>query len=89
MLKNSAAILEVLFTRNGWKSFWRDGIYDYVDYHAQIHEVARDRPRPGLGTIRRSRDRVLKLKTGKVAILPAGPGHQRLDDGDDLLVVGA
>jgi uncharacterized protein YjlB len=83
-----AALFEVLFERNGWKSAWRDGIFDYVHYHSQIHEVlgiAR-----GHATVRfgGSRGRVLKLKAGDAAILPAGTGHERLDKGD-LLVVGA
>jgi uncharacterized protein YjlB len=81
-----AALLEVLFERNGWKSSWRDGIFDYVHYHSQIHEVlgiAR-----GHATVRfgGSRGRVLKLKAGDVAILPAGTGHERLDEGDLLVV---
>jgi uncharacterized protein YjlB len=87
--EDPAAIFEVLFNRNGWKSSWRDGIYDYVHYHAEIHEVlgiARGQASVRFGG---SRGRVLKLKGGDVAILPAGTGHQRLDDGDDLLVVGA
>jgi uncharacterized protein YjlB len=84
-----AALFEVLFARNGWKRSWRDGIFDYVHYHSQIHEVlgiAR-----GHATVRfgGSQGRVLKLKAGDVAILPAGTGHERLDEGDDLLVVGS
>ncbi len=34
-----AALFEVLFESNGWKSSWRDGIFDCVHYHSQIHEV--------------------------------------------------
>ncbi|WP_352858287.1 hypothetical protein [Mesorhizobium sp. M0802] len=34
-----AAVMEVLFDANGWGDSWRNGIYDYVHYHSQIHEV--------------------------------------------------
>ena len=64
-------------------------IYDYVHYHSQIHEVlgiARGHVTVRLGG---SRGRAFKLKAGDVAILPAGTGHKRIDEGDDLLVVGA
>lgn len=84
-----AALFEVLFERNGWKNSWRDGIYDYVHYHSQIHEVlgiARGHVTVRFGG---SRGRAFKLKAGDVAILPAGTGHTRIDEGDDLLVVGA
>jgi uncharacterized protein YjlB len=67
-----AALFEVLFDRNGWKGSWRDGIYDYVHYHSQIHEVlgiARGQVTVRLGG---SRGRAFKLKAGDVAILPAG-----------------
>jgi uncharacterized protein YjlB len=87
--EDPAAIFEVLFHSNGWKSSWRDGIYDYVHYHSQIHEalgIARGQASVRFGG---SRGRVLKLKAGDVAILPAGTGHEQLDEGDDLLVVGA
>ena len=36
---NSAAVFEELFAANGWGDSWRNGIYDYVHYHARIHEV--------------------------------------------------
>jgi uncharacterized protein YjlB len=84
-----AAVFEDLFERNGWGSSWRNGIYDYVHYHSQIHEVlgiARGTAKVQFGGVR---GRVLSMKAGDVAILPAGTGHQRIDASDDLLVVGA
>src|SRR5262245_53693725 len=34
-----AAIIEDVFSRNGWGRSWRNGIYDYVHYHSRVHEV--------------------------------------------------
>src|SRR4051812_49556219 len=34
-----AAVIEDLFEANGWEDTWRNGIYDYVHYHARIPEA--------------------------------------------------
>jgi uncharacterized protein YjlB len=84
-----AAVLEEVFERNGWGKSWRDGIYDYVHYHSQIHEVlgiARGTAKVQFGG---NRGRILSLKAGDVAVLPAGTGHRKISASRDLLVVGA
>jgi uncharacterized protein YjlB len=84
-----AAVLEDLFENNGWGESWRNGIFDYVHYHSRIHEVlgiARGRGKVQFGG---NRGRVIDLKAGDVAILPAGTGHKGLSASADFLVVGA
>jgi uncharacterized protein YjlB len=84
-----AAIIEDVFSRNGWGRSWRNGIYDYVHYHSRVHEVlgvARGAATVEFGGVRGKK---LKLKAGDVAVLPAGTGHRRIDASSDFLVVGA
>jgi uncharacterized protein YjlB len=84
-----AAVIDALFEANGWSRSWRDTIYDFVHYHSQIHEamgVARGRAKVECGGIK---GRVLTLKPGDVAIIPAGTGHRLLESSRDFLVVGA
>jgi uncharacterized protein YjlB len=86
---DSAAVFEELFQSNEWGDSWRDGIYDYLHYHSGTHEVlgiARGQARVRFGG---SQGKVIDLRAGDVAILPAGTGHQCLRASRDLLVVGA
>jgi len=84
-----AAIIEDVFSRNGWGRSWRNGIYDYVHYHSRVHEVlgvARGTATVEFGGLK---GRKLTLKAGDVAVLPAGTGHRRIEASSDFLVVGA
>src|SRR5258706_9754284 len=83
------ATIEALFGANGWGAMWRNGIYDYLHYHATVHEVlgvAR-----GNAVVRFGGDRgaEIDIAAGDAAILPAGTGHQCLSASPDFCVIGA
>jgi uncharacterized protein YjlB len=81
--------IEGLFGANGWGAMWRNGVYDYLHYHATVHEalaVARGEARVQFGG---DGGAAIRIAAGDVAILPAGPGQQSRFASDDFCVVGA
>ncbi|MGE3866759.1 MAG: cupin, partial [Hyphomonadaceae bacterium] len=80
-----AAVFETLFAAIGWKDSWRDGYYPYAHFHSHIHEA--------LGVARGSavvqfggeKGRRIAVKAGDVVVLPAGVGHEGLEQSRDLL----
>ena len=81
--------VERVIAGNGWVDLWRNGIYEYVHYHSQIHEalgIARGRAKVRFGG---NGGEEIDISAGDVAILPAGTGHQCLWASHDLVVIGA
>ena len=87
--KHPEETIEHLFGANGWGGMWRNGVYDYLHYHATVHEalgVARGSARVRFGG---DRGQELDIEPGDVAILPAGTGHQCIRASGDFCVIGA
>jgi uncharacterized protein YjlB len=81
--------IEGLFGANGWGEMWRNGVYDYLHYHATVHEalgVARGHARVRFGG---NAGKEIEIAAGDVAILPAGTGHQCLSASENFCVIGA
>jgi uncharacterized protein YjlB len=81
--------IEGLFGAHGWGDMWRNGVYDFLHYHATVHEalgIARGHARVRFGG---DHGREFEISAGDVAILPAGTGHQCISASRDFSVVGA
>jgi uncharacterized protein YjlB len=81
--------IEALFRANGWGDMWRNGVYNFLHYHATVHEVlgvARGHAHVRFGG---DKGKELEISAGDVAILPAGTGHQCISASQDFSVVGA
>ncbi|MBV9248015.1 MAG: cupin domain-containing protein, partial [Acetobacteraceae bacterium] len=84
-----AAGIERLFAANRWPPAWRDAVHPYHHYHPNAHEalgVARGQAKVLFGG---PEGQVLEVSAGDVVVLPAGVGHCKQWQTDDLLIVGA
>lgn len=84
-----ADALDTLFARHGWVGSWRNGLYSFHHYHSTAHEVLgvyAGQVRVRLGG---AKGRLVTLRAGDVAVLPAGVAHKNEEQSRDFRVVGA
>jgi uncharacterized protein YjlB len=82
-------VIEILFGRNGWGDTWRNGIYDYLHYHATVHEALGVARGHALVLFGGERGEAIELNPGDVAVLPAGTGHKCIFASANFSVVGS
>lgn len=84
-----ASAFEGLFESHGWSGSWRNGLYRRHHFHSTAHEVLgvyRGHVSVRLGG---PSGTVVVLRTGDVAVVPAGVAHKNEAQSDDFAVVGA
>lgn len=77
-----------LFRRNGWTGNWVDGIYNYHHYHSTAHEVLGVTGGEARVQFGGEEGVIVELRTGDLAVVPAGVGHCNLGSSGDFQVVG-
>ena len=77
------------FESHNWKNAWQNGVYDYLHYHSNTHEVLG--VYKGYATLRFGGDggEDVSIEEGDAVAIPAGVGHQCIDASADFGVVGA
>jgi uncharacterized protein YjlB len=85
----TAEAFEALFTRNGWPSAWRNGVFAFHHYHSNAHEALG--VYEGEVTVQFGGEDGVEVaaEPGDVIVLPAGTGHKKISSRGALGVVGA
>ncbi len=77
------------FSANGWQGAWVNGIFRYHHYHARSHEVLANLGDAVTVQFGGASGPILTFEQGMAVAIPAGCGHCRLSQPDDLRIVGA
>lgn len=80
--------LEKRFLSNNWSNSWRNGIFTFQHYHSITHEVLGIYSGEALVLLGGEQGKKVMVRAGDIIIIPAGVGHQNLEE-KDLGVVGA
>ena len=87
--EDPAAVLETLFTANGWPAAWRNGIFPFHHFHSTAHEVLGVFSGRATACFGGELGIEMTISAGDVVIIPAGVGHKGIDASADLGIVGA
>ena len=85
----SPAKIQALFTANGWRQAWVNGIYPFHHFHSNVHEILGVSSGSCEVQIGGEDGEIFKVEAGDVLILPAGTAHKNLRSTSDFTCVGA
>jgi uncharacterized protein YjlB len=77
------------FADNNWTNSWRWGVYPFVHYHSNTHEVLGVFSGSALLQLGGDQGKEVTVKAGDVIVIPAGVGHKCISHSPDFNVVGA
>lgn len=77
------------FAVRGWSNAWRDGIFDYHQFHSIAHEVLGIAKGEVMVTLGGPSSPEVAMRAGDVAVIPAGATHCSVGQNPDLVVIGA
>lgn len=87
--KDNPNKIEETFNGHGWTNSWTNGVFGYHHYHSNTHEVLGVKSGSAVVLIGGEQGQEVEIRTGDVAILPAGTGHKKISASADFQIVGA
>lgn len=87
--KDNPERIEETFNKHGWTNSWTGDVFEYHHYHSNTHEALGVRSGSAKIQLGGEHGETFEVKTGDIAVLPAGTGHKKLSSSDDFQIVGA
>ena len=87
--KDNPEEIEKTFNNNNWTNSWTGDVFDYHHYHSNTHEALGVRSGSATLQLGGEQGEMIEIKTGDIAVLPAGTGHKKLSGSSDFQIVGA
>ena len=89
VFKDNPEEIEETFIKHGWTNSWTGDVFEYHHYHSNTHEALGVRSGSAEIQLGGEQGEIFEVKTGDIAVLPAGTGHKKISSSHDFQIVGA